>query len=58
MSLPLPRAPRPAVQAAFITQLLGSSVITHQPHAAERYRLAEASDKRRLPMGYRKSVSA
>lgn len=58
VSLPLPRSARPTPQAAFITQLLGSGVVARETQATERYRLAEASDKRRMPVGYRKSVSA
>jgi hypothetical protein len=65
VSLPLPRSVRPTLQAAaFVTQLLEAS--TPSPHAAattreseatRRYRLTETSDQRRLPAGYRKSVS-
>lgn len=66
VSLPLPRSNRPTLQpAAFLTQLLESAMppadapmVTRESEAARRYLLTETSDRRRMPVGYRKSVSA
>lgn len=69
VSLPLSRAARtPAaldMPAAFVAQLLTSAPANGRPadrarenHADRAYRGVEASDRKRLPMGYRKAVSA
>lgn len=64
VSLPLARA-KPHVsgapQAAFLTQLLVSPQrlsSSGAPQAFSAYRDVEASDHKRMPMGYRKAVSA
>lgn len=69
VSLPLSRAGRPAatldMPAAFVAQLLtsvpsnGGPVGPARENQADRaYRGVEASDRKRLPMGYRKALSA
>ncbi|SDG13586.1 hypothetical protein [Pelagibacterium luteolum] len=64
VSLPLAR-PKPstagAPQAAFLTQLLGTPQRTggqSAPQAFSTYRSVETSDLKRMPMGYRKALSA
>lgn len=50
-----------APQAAFLTQLLGTpqrAVGQPAPQAFSTYRSVETSDLKRMPMGYRKTLSA
>ncbi|WP_338608945.1 hypothetical protein V6617_02785 [Pelagibacterium nitratireducens] len=68
VSLSVPRA-RPSLagsapQAAFLAQLIDSARAStpaspsRESRASQFYRAIETSDLKRLPMGYRKSVSA
>lgn len=68
VSLPLPRArpPSDAPAAAFLVQLMEpprkvatiTTPVSRDTLASQRYRSAETSDVKRVPMGYRKSVIA
>lgn len=66
VSLPVPRAPRPlrVPPAPFLAQLMdaphsmASLPLSRDGLASQRYRSTEASDVKRVPMGYRKSVLA
>lgn len=68
VSLSVPRArpslARSSLQAAFLAQLIESAragtsaSASRETRASQFYRSAETSDHKRVPMGYRKSVSA
>ena len=59
-----PSLARSAPQAAFLAQLIESAragtsaSASRETRASQFYRSAETSDQKRVPMGYRKSVSA
>lgn len=59
ISLPRPGAllSERAPQAAFLVQLLGTGASISDAQANHSYRAAEASATKRIPTGYRKSVS-
>lgn len=51
-------AARPRPAAAFLTQLIASRPPSPGTEASSAYRRAEESDRKRLPPGYRKTLSA